>query len=108
MTPFEVGGYAMWNLFPNVKVSLDGRYEVAYQPGVLEEHLLLFAAKPGWQDVLAKYPTDLVLVPCLSRLSAVMPTMDGWSKAYDDGVYQLYARPGLNIPSPALAMRTTD
>lgn len=108
MTPFEVGGYAMWNLFPNAKVSLDGRYEVAYQPGVLEEHLLLYAAKPGWQDVLTKYPTDVVLVPSVSRLSAAIPTMAGWSKAYDDGIFQLYTRPGFSLLDSALAARFAD
>lgn len=106
MTPFEVGGYVMWNMFPNAKVSLDGRYEVAYQPGVLEEHLLMYAAKPGWQDVLNKYPTDVVFVPNLSRLSAAIPTMPGWSRVYDDGVYQLYTRPGVDLPAIQLADRS--
>ena len=102
MLPFEVGGYAMWKLHPRAKVSIDGRYEVAYQPGVLEEHLLLFRAKPGWQDVLTKYPTDAVIVPCLSRLSAAMPTMIGWTRAYHDDVYEVYTRPGLQLPSAVL------
>ncbi len=97
MLPFEVGGYAMWKLHPNAKVSIDGRYEVAYQPGVLEEHLLLFGAKRGWQDVLTKYPTDAVIVPSLSRLSVAMPTMIGWNRAYHDGVYEVYTRPGFSL-----------
>ena len=104
MLPFEVGGYAMWKL-PRAKVSIDGRYEVAYQPGVLEEHLLLFRAKQGWQDVLIKYPTDAVIVPSLSRLSAAMPTMIGWTRTYHDGVYEIYARPALSLDAD---MRTCD
>lgn len=99
LLPFEVGGYAMWKLHPKAKVSIDGRYEVAYQPGVLEEHLLLFRAKRGWQDVLAKYPTDAVMIPRLSRLSAAMPSMIGWSRAYCDDVYEVYTRPGLTLAS---------
>ena len=92
MLPFEVGGYAMWKLFPKAKVSIDGRYEVAFQPGVLEEHLLLFAAKPGWEQILEKYPTDAVLVPSLSRLAKAIPTATGWEKQYGDGVYDVYTR----------------
>jgi hypothetical protein len=99
MLPFEVGGYATWKLYPKVRVSLDGRYEVAYQPGVLEDHIRLFGAESGWEDLLTKYPTDAVLVPCISRLSAVMPSMIGWSRAYDDGVYEVYTRPGLALRS---------
>jgi hypothetical protein len=94
MLPFEVGGYAMWKLFPKAKVSLDGRYEVAYRPGLLEEHLRLYRAERGWREVLTKYPTDAVIVPCLSRLSAAMPSMYGWHRAYCDGVYEVYSRPG--------------
>jgi hypothetical protein len=94
MLPFEVGGYTMWKLFPKAKVSLDGRYEVAYQPGLLEEHLRLFRAQRGWQALLTKYPTDAVIIPCLCRLSAAMPTMIGWNRVYCDGVYEVYTRPG--------------
>ena len=99
MLPFEVGGYAIWNLYPNAKVSIDGRYEVAYQPEVLEEHLRVFQAEPGWQALLAKYPTDAVMMLCLSRLSAEMPTLPGWRRVYRDGVYEIYTRPGFSLPA---------
>jgi len=108
MLPFEVGGYAMWKLHPNAKVSLDGRYEVAYQPGILEEHLLLYGAKSGWRDVLAKYPTDVILVPCLSRLSAAMPSMVDWTRIYHDEVYEVYARPGFSVPSQPSPTRSAS
>jgi hypothetical protein len=99
MLPFEVGGYAMWKLHPDAKVSIDGRYEVAYQPGVLEDHLRLFAARKGWQEVLVKYPTDVVIIPSLSRLSAAMPSMIGWKRTYRDGVYDVYTRPEFTLPA---------
>lgn len=99
MLPFEAGGYAMWKLYPNAKVSLDGRYEVAYQPGILEDHVLLYATKDGWQQILTKYPTDVVIVPCLSRLCAAMPTMTDWTRIYHDDAYEIYARPGFDLES---------
>ena len=92
IVPFEVGGYVMWNLYPSAKVSIDGRYEVAYQPGVLEDHLKLYAAKPGWRDVLDQFAADAVLIPCLSRLSPAMTTVAGWKRIYHDGVYEIYTR----------------
>ena len=91
----------MWNLKSEVKVSLDGRYEVAYRPGVLEEHLKLYGAKRGWQSVLTMYSTDAILVPCLSKLSSRMPTMKGWLRQYSDGVYEVYTRPGFAPELPA-------
>jgi hypothetical protein len=92
MLPFENGGYATWKLYPKVKVSIDGRYEVAYQPGVLEDHIRLYETQDGWLDVLSKYPTDAVIVPSPTPLAAAMPNVPGWKKTYDDGVCAVYAR----------------
>jgi hypothetical protein len=92
MLPFETGGYAIWKLFPKVKVSIDGRYEVAYQPGVLEDHVRLYEAHSGWQEVLTKYPTDALIVPSPTPLAAAMPNVRGWKKTYDDGIFAVYTR----------------
>jgi hypothetical protein len=92
MLPFETGGYAIWKLDPKVKVSIDGRYEVAYQSGVLEDHVLLYEAQSGWRNVLTKYPTDALIVPSPTPLAAAMPSLDGWKKAYDDGIFAVYVR----------------
>jgi hypothetical protein len=97
MLPFRVGAYMSWKLAPDVKVSLDGRYEVAYQPGLLGENYALYGARPGWQQVLRKYPTDVVLVPGFGPLARVMP-LSGWRRVYRDDVYEIYARPGLDLP----------
>ncbi len=35
LTPFHAGSFMSWEMYPAVKVSLDGRYEVAYAPQCL-------------------------------------------------------------------------
>jgi len=100
MVPFVEGGYVMWKLGPQTKVSLDGRYEVCYQPGILEENVAFYRALPGWRETLAKYPTDVVLVPRATPLARVMSEAATWQRVYDDDLYELYARPGLKL-SPA-------
>lgn len=62
LTPFHVGAYISWELYPDVKVSFDGRYEVAYQHGVMEEHNRFLSVEPGWTGFLDRYPTDAILV----------------------------------------------
>ena len=62
-TPFHAGAYVSWVLHPAVKVSLDGRYEVAYAPGVLEAHDRFFDGGARWWDLLDQYSVDAVLVP---------------------------------------------
>lgn len=98
MVPFVPGGYVLWNLHPRVKVSIDGRYEVAYRPGVLEENVSLYEARAGWQQTLVKYPTDAVLVPRWMPLAAALAGLDGWQRVYRDNAFEVYARPGLALP----------
>ena len=107
MVPFVPGGFVMWKLHPNVKVSLDGRYEVAYQHGILEENESLYTAADGWQKILAKYPTDVILVPRTCKLVEVINTAEGWKRVYRDGGYELYARSGLDLPVVARGEATS-
>jgi hypothetical protein len=99
MTPFVPGGFVMWKLHPNVKVSFDGRYEVAYQPGALEEHESFYRAEAGWEKILEKHPTDLVLVPRSTAVSAALAEQTAWQRVYRDGAYEIYSRPGLRLPT---------
>jgi hypothetical protein len=98
MVPFVPGGFVMWKLHPNVKVSLDGRYEVAYKHGVLEENEAMYTASPGWEATLNKYATDVLLVPRNCKLAEVIDTAKGWHRVYRDGAFELYARDGVALP----------
>jgi hypothetical protein len=98
MVPFTTGAFVAWKLNPAVKISIDGRYEVAYPPGALEEMLDCYAARDGWQRTLARYPTDAVLAPAGGTLDLALETLPGWSRAYRDDAYVLYPRPGLTLP----------
>lgn len=91
-TPFIMGGYCLNQLYPAVKVSFDGRYEVAYPTGMLEENVDFYAAKPGWQETLAKYPTDAVLVPRSVEVAAELAKLCDWTAVYSDATYQIFAR----------------
>jgi len=96
MTPFQQGAYVSWRLYPAVKVSIDSRYETAFPPAVVDENLRLYAAAPGWRETLAKYPTDLVLTFRHWFLTPVLPGA-GWKLVYVDRVFEIYARPGLEL-----------
>jgi hypothetical protein len=98
MTPFIAGSFVMWKLHPAVKVSLDGRYEVAYRRGVTEEILSFYAGEPGWRATLERYPTDLVLVRAGQPVRALLERDPHWPAVYTDGSFVLFARPGLDLP----------
>jgi hypothetical protein len=107
MTPFGQGAFVSWKLYPEVKVSFDSRYEVAYPPGAFEEHRLLYAGEAGWRAVLDKYPADAVLVPRQSSLDSLLSHDSGagdaisWRLVYRDDGFSVFVR---GATSPHLPM----
>lgn len=97
MVPFTAGAYVLWKAHPQVKVSIDSRYEVAYQHGVFEEHARFYGARDGWEEVLRMYATDAVLVPRLARVAQHMPP-PGWERAYRDDAFDVYVRDAVPLP----------
>lgn len=98
MVSFNSGSYVLWKLYPNVRVSIDSRYEVAYPEWLVDENTRFYMAKNGWQHTLTAYPTDLVLVDKKMPLAKVMPKATGWKKVYTDQTFEVYSRPGLTLP----------
>jgi hypothetical protein len=98
MTHFNDGSYVMWKMHPRVKVSMDGRYEVAYPPWLAEENQGLYATAQDWRRVLDRYATDAVLIPKWSALESVLKGSD-WPRVYQDDGFAVYTRPGA---APAL------
>jgi hypothetical protein len=96
MVPFDVGAFVSWNLYPNVKVSNDSRYEVAYPHGLVEEIVAFYRAETGWHATLHRYPTDAILVPRGSPLEKQLDgggpdnTCQRWLCVYRDCGYLLY------------------
>ncbi len=97
MTPFDQGAYVTWRLFPAVKVSLDSRYDISFPPALADESFRFYKGEPGWREILTKYPTDLVLTLRKAALARLMPSA-GWKRVYADKWFELYARPGLDLP----------
>ena len=105
LTPFHAGAYVSWQMAPHVKVSLDGRYEVAYAPHVFDEHWDFFQGEPGWANLLDKYPHDAVMINQSAKVrpmleifrepatTADLPTRERWKLVYEDDAYIILARP---------------
>lgn len=98
MTPFTVGAYVSWRLHPRVKVSFDSRYEAAYPPEAALLNRDFYAAREGWRATLARDPTDAVLAPAGARIVGELDRLAGWTRAYADDAFVLFARPGLELP----------
>lgn len=97
MVPYDWGSYVMWKLGPAVKVSIDSRYEVAYPRLRMEEDDQFFEARDGWEQILAKYPTDVVLTRQNFKIVSQMDQHPGWRRVYTDPQFIMYARDGINL-----------
>jgi hypothetical protein len=86
------GGYLIWHLYPELRVSIDGRMAV-YGPARFREHLMVSELEPGWQDVLARLDVSAAVVrsgsPLVSALRAA-----GWVVRYEDRVATVLDPPG--------------
>jgi hypothetical protein len=97
LVSFPVGAYVSWKLFPQVKVSLDSRYEVAYPPAAMEEDEQFFTAAQGWREIPKRQGADAILVPSDYPLAAVIrretestPPTFPWKCVYRDRGYSVF------------------
>lgn len=97
--PYDWGSYVMWKVGPGVQISYDSRYEVAYPASRLDEDHVFFGASEGWQSILTKYPTDIVLVPNRLRVASELNQVEGWRRVYHDSQFAMFARDGIELNS---------
>lgn len=96
MVPFNAGAYVSWHLHPKVKISTDGRYEVAYPPEQVHELRDFYATQNDWQQTLRRYPPDAVLVPRHNPLEDLLSERresddgSGWKWVYRDDGFAVY------------------
>jgi hypothetical protein len=62
-TPFHWGSYTTWRLYPNIKISMDGRYEAAYPEATFQLNGRFFDKNgQDWDRLIREYPVDYVLL----------------------------------------------
>lgn len=88
--PLDWGGYALWHLAPDVRVSLDGRFATVYPPEVVADNFAFFAGQSG--RLLDAYPTTMILAP--HGWYRAPADRSGWQLAYSDEVADLFVKGG--------------
>ena len=86
------GGYLIWHLYPELRVSIDGRAAV-YGPERFREHLIVSELEPGWQDVLARLQPSAAIVRSGASLAAALRA-SGWVTRFQDEVATVLEPPG--------------
>jgi hypothetical protein len=81
---FNWGEYALWSLYPDCRVALDGRYETVYPDEVCEAYWKFINGRPGWRGFLERYPPDMVLVDIRAPIYSLLLNEGTWRQVYAD------------------------
>ena len=68
---YDWGGYAIWKLYPEYRVFVDGRADL-YGDDLLRQFKTAVQLRTGWRDVLDSWKVEAVLVPPSSALSQAL------------------------------------
>jgi len=96
---YDWGGYLIWQLYPTVRVYVDGRPDM-YGDAFVDRFVRTWRAQPGWSRTLQDEGVGLVLVEPSSGLGKALSALTapghgrggGWRLLYHDHLYVLYAR----------------
>lgn len=92
LTNFGLGSYAGYKLYPNNKIFTDGRYEEVYYEDLMILLGNFYRLKPGWDEILKKYPPDVILIEKMYPVSAVLLRQKEWRAAFEDNNFLVFVR----------------
>jgi hypothetical protein len=87
------GGYLIYQGYPRVRVFMDGRSDF-YGAEFAKQYIKTMGVQSGWEQSLARYGVDTILLPPDAPLTGALRQSPAWSLTYDDGVALIFrARP---------------
>jgi len=98
LTEFGWGEFLEWNLYPQCRVALDGRYETVYPEEVSEKYFDFIYGHPGGNRFLEEYPPDMILIDSRSALHASFKSEGQWREVYADRGCALFLPRSRTVP----------
>ena len=92
LLPFEWGEYAIWQLYPECQVSVDGRFRTVYSEKLLTDHLRFAAGDTKLEYMLKQYPPDIILGRQTPLYQRFISNQDGWAYVYSDSTSILFLK----------------
>ena len=81
---FNWGEWLSWELYPDLMVAMDGRYETVYPRQVHEAYFQFLNAESDWRDFLNAWPPDMILVAPTDAVSGKLLDEPGWRLVHRD------------------------
>lgn len=88
---YDWGGYAIWKLYPDYRVFVDGRADL-YGDDLLRQFQTALQLRTGWRQVLDTWEVQAVLVPSSCALAQGLLVDPHWHPEYHDSQVILLLR----------------
>ena len=89
---FGLGSYASYKLYPNNLIYMDGRYEEVYYEGMVPLLKKFYLVLPYWEEVLEKYPPDLMIIENDYPIFGVLKKSDTWAIIYEGKRFGVFVK----------------
>ena len=98
--PLWWGSYLTWELYPAIRVSMDGRNISLFRDEMVKENLEFYSDRCTSLEAPLQYDTDFLLIPTNQQVLTAILDDDRWRQIYRDDDSVLFARAGAQYPSP--------
>jgi len=92
LVPFEWGEYVIWKLYPECRVSIDGRFRTVYPEAVLRAHFGAGKDVSRLKDLLDRYPADIILGRQNPVYHKLISAQNEWIYVYSDPTAIVFVR----------------
>jgi hypothetical protein len=86
LVSFNYGSYALWQLRGQMRVSMDGRYDLVYKPETYARVEDFFEARGEWNKLLTNPAPDAILVSCAAEVYPKLKSESDWKEAWNNNV----------------------
>lgn len=87
---FGLGSYVSYKLYPHNLIFMDGRYEEVYYEGMVPLLKKFYLVNPYWQEVLEKFPPDVMIIENYYPIYEVLSKSKTWCKIYEGETFGVF------------------
>jgi hypothetical protein len=82
--PLHFGGYALFHLYPDIRVSIDGRWAMVYARDIMQDSVDFSYHGTGgkWKEILKRRRADFAMVEPGNPAAQEMGADPGWAWAF--------------------------
>ena len=92
LVDFGLGSYTAYKLYPHNKIFMDGRYEEVYPDELLVLNDKFYASKAGWDEILYKYPPDVIVIQLELPVYKLLLRRSDWKRIFEGNAFGVFVR----------------